>query len=69
MIHSNSFASAVEKLIKDAKTVGDVVRTGESAKRLSSEHPDCGVSRREIAEIVARQAVAAGVPIQFTNPD
>ena len=69
MTETASMQRAVEQVILAAKDAGGILRTGETARRLFSESPDSGLSPRDIAELVVRQAVAAGVPIQFTSPD
>jgi len=60
---------AIAHLVADAKQRGAVIRTGDCARKIALEHPDCGLSARDIAQAVALAAVAAGVPIQFTKPD
>ncbi len=61
--------TAVARAVELARSNGLIVRTGEAAKQIRSELPDCGLASRQIAEFVARKAISAGVPIQFTDPD
>ncbi len=63
------FQSAVARLVELARSEGIVLRTGEAAKQIRSENPECKLAGRQIAELVARKAISAGVPIQFTDPD
>ena len=60
-------AAAVARLVADAKVRGQVLRTAEAARRIAAEAPVTGLPVREIAQEVARQAVTAGVAIQFTS--
>ena len=66
---SGAVATAIERLVAEAKARGGVLRTGDCGRRLASEHPDCGMSRKALGDAVARQAIAAGVAIQFTPAD
>jgi hypothetical protein len=61
--------SAVAGLVGTLLFKGGVLNTGAAAKRLHSEYPDCGSAPSQIADMLARRAIAAGVPIQFTPAD
>ena len=63
------FQSAVARAVEFARSQGTVLRTGEAAKRIRSELPDCDLASRQIADLLARKAISAGVPIQFTDPE
>jgi hypothetical protein len=52
-----------------AKAEGSVLRVGEATKQIRSQHPGCQLAARQIADMVARLAITAGVPIQFTDPN
>jgi hypothetical protein len=52
-----------------AKAEGSILRVGEATKQIRSQHPDCQLAARQIADMVARLAITAGVPIQFTDPN
>jgi hypothetical protein len=68
-MNSAALVAAVERLVMETKSGLGVIRTGEAAKRLFAEHGDSGMSCRQIGEIVARTAIAAGVAIQFTSAE
>lgn len=68
-LEQNGFQSAVARAVEFAKSEGVILRTGEAARRIRSELPECGVPSRQIADLLARKAISAGVPIQFTDPD
>ena len=65
----DDFESAVARAVERARESGCVLRTGEAAHKLRSENPDCNLALRQIAEIVARKAISAGVSVQFTSPE
>ncbi len=65
----DDFESAVARAVERARESGCVLQTGKAAHKLRSENPDCNLALRQIAEIVARKAISAGVPVQFTNPE
>ena len=57
---------AVVKEVELAKAGGLVLRTGDTARRIRAVHGMVQLPVRQIADMVARVAIAAGVPIQFT---
>ena len=59
---------AVAEAVDEAKAGGSILQIGEAAKQIRARYPDCQLPAREIADIVAKQAIAAGVAIQFTDP-
>ena len=60
---------AAEEAVYEAKTEGAILQVGEAAKQIRSRHPECRLAARQIADIVARAAINAGVPLQFTDPN
>ena len=66
MSQDDDAADAIDRLVAGAKQAGAVLRTGESAKRLLADHPQLRITLSEAAQLIARRAMAAGVPLQFT---
>ena len=66
---SDNLTAEIKSVVEAAARGGHIVYTGQTAKQLAKRHADAGKTPREIAEIVAREAVAAGAPIQFTSPE
>ena len=60
---------AAEEAVEGAKADGSILQIGEAAKQIRARYPDCQLAARQIADMVAKQAIAAGVPIQFTDPN
>ncbi len=65
-IQEQQLHSAVAGLVGTLRFKGGVLNTGAAARRLHFEFPDSGSAPSPIAEMLARRAIAAGVPIQFT---
>lgn len=61
--------SAVAGLVGTLLFKGGVLNTGAAARRLHLEFPESGSAPSQIADMLARRAIAAGVPIQFTPAD
>lgn len=68
-VHEQQLHSAVAGLVGTLRFKGGVLNTGAAAKRLHLQYPDSGSAPSQIAEMLARRAIAAGVPIQFTPAD
>lgn len=62
-------AEAVQRLIVDAQENHVILRCGSEASRLAAEHPDSGMSSGDIADLLLRAAMDAGVPVQMTSTD
>ena len=60
---------AAAEAVYAAKAVGSILQVGETAKQIRSRYPDCRLAARQIADIVAREAISAGIPLQFTDPN
>ena len=61
--------AAAEQAVYEAKVDGSVLRVGETARQIRSRYPQCNLLPKQIADIVAREAIVAGVPLQFTDPN
>ena len=68
-IDNSGLQAAVARAVEFAEAEGRILRTGETARQIRSANPDCGLTGGQIAEYLARKAISAGVPIQFTDPD
>ena len=63
-----SIQSAVVKAVYEAKSDGSILLVGKTAKQIRSLYPDCQLAARQIADILAKEAIVAGVPLQFSDP-
>ena len=60
--------TAVSAAVERARAEGIVLRIGEAARRIREQNPECPLASRVIADELARKAIGAGIPIQFTDP-
>lgn len=60
-----SLDEAIRRLVAEAVEEGGIIRSGPEAARLAGAYGTSGLSGAEIAERLARAAVAAGVPTEL----
>jgi hypothetical protein len=60
---------AIERLVADARQDGGLIRTGPEAGRLARTYPGSGLSPVEVAEVLVRAALAAGVATELSRPE
>jgi hypothetical protein len=65
-IQEQDLAAAVTSLVGSLRQDGGILNTGAAARKIYSSFPQCGSAPSQIAEMLARRAIAAGIPVQFT---
>lgn len=61
--------SAVARAVEAALANGSILPIGEVTKQIRSQNPGCVLPARQVADLLTRKAIVAGVPVHFTSPD
>ena len=60
-----ALAAAVQDVVTAYQDHGSVLWTGDAARQLHLEYPQCGIATEQIADTIAHEAVRAGVAIRL----
>jgi hypothetical protein len=65
----NILHDAIRDLVVETRKMHGCIRATFEATRLAAAYPSSGLSIPEIAEVIAREAVHAGVAVELGQPD
>ena len=62
-------AEEIRRAVAEAIAGGDTISTSEYVAKISAVYPNCGLSKRQIADEIMMAAAAAGVAVEIGVTD